>query len=129
MVFSTTSKNIYLRHDTFLFLCATCKVDGEDRWEYSEVNIERHVALNSDGTFDITRSSYPSAVWAYVMKPGTLQLKGTVMHGTLTDQFGGHEMSLCLDIFITNDNGTLQWKVPYVHTIPLRTIPLPILFL
>jgi hypothetical protein len=131
MVFSTTSKNIYLRWEDFIFLCATCKVGDEDRWQYSEVNIDDHIWFTSDWNFDISGGSshINDLGLAYAMKPGTLQLQGTVIQGTLRDEMGGHELSLCLDLYITNDKGSLKWELPYVHTTPLRTIPLPIFFL
>ncbi|KAF4200936.1 hypothetical protein CNMCM8927_002286 [Aspergillus lentulus] len=116
MVFSSTSKNIYFRKDDsyVLYLCATCKVGDEDRWQYSEIPFDGYLTLTSDGKFDITGSTGQHVSWGYAMKPETLRLKGTVMHGTLRDELGGHEMSLCLDIVITNDKGILNWKVPVV---------------
>jgi hypothetical protein len=50
------------------------------------------------------------------MKAGTIQLHGTVFRGTLRDDLGGYELSICLDLFIENDNGTLKKKIPYVCT-------------
>jgi hypothetical protein len=54
-----------------------------------------------------------------VMKLETIQLHGTVFRGTLRDDLGGHEMSICLDLFIENDNGVLKKKTPYVSPLPL----------
>jgi hypothetical protein len=121
MVFSSTSRDIYLRQEGgALFLCATCKVGDGDEWQYSEIYIDRNLGLTSDGKFDITGCIldwHPG--WTSVMKPGTLQLKGTVMYGTLLNGLGGHEMSICLDVIIENDRGTLKRKIPYVPPPPL----------
>ncbi|GFF22961.1 hypothetical protein IFM46972_00516 [Aspergillus udagawae] len=114
MVFGSASRDIYLRQEGLpLSLCATCKVGDDDEWKYSEISIDRNLGLASDGKFDITGCFMGSRLgWTNIMKPGTLQLKGTVMYGTLIDELGGHEMSICLDLFIDNDRGTLKKRIP-----------------
>ncbi|GIC88157.1 uncharacterized protein Aud_004548 [Aspergillus udagawae] len=114
MVFGSASRDIYLRQEGLpLSLCATCKVGDDDEWKYSEISIDRNLGLASDGKFDITGCFMGSRLgWTNIMKPGTLQLKGTVMYGTLIDELGGHEMSICPDLFIDNDRGTLKKRIP-----------------
>jgi hypothetical protein len=121
MVFSSTSKDIYLRYEGTLYLCATCKVEmcqiNEDVWLYSEICLEDILGFTDDGKFDITShlgAEREQGPWTKVMKAGTIQLHGTVFRGTLRDDLGGYELSICLDLFIENDNGTLKKKIPYV---------------
>ncbi|KAL5049524.1 hypothetical protein BDW71DRAFT_204780 [Aspergillus fruticulosus] len=112
MVFSSTSKDIYLRLDgDFLFLCATCKVSNDsDQWKHSEIYLDEFLGISSDGKFDITRRM--ENPYHTIMKPGTLYLKGSVMSLTLIDELGGHELSICLDLLFENSNGTLVWNPP-----------------
>lgn len=131
MVFSVSSKDISisLKGDlTYLF--ATCKTkSGEWNDKNPPINLDWYIGLNDSGFYmtlanDDKNFDRVANPFAKHMKPGNVKLKyGSVLSGTLKDEYGGKEVSLCLDLcFAIDDDGHLAYLPLYAPLFPAKNL-------
>lgn len=116
MPFSSSSKDISLYvNDGLTYLSATCRTQDGDWNQSHDINLDWYIGFDSNGftmTLVADQSSYEPGGEPFTkhMKPGTIKLKyNSILSGVLSDEYGGQEVSLCLDLCFGNVDGQLTY--------------------
>ncbi|KAG2002079.1 hypothetical protein GB937_009744 [Aspergillus fischeri] len=125
------SKNIYIQTTEktddphsgagATYLHATCQAN-DGSWVENSTRLDDKIWYDPDhkrwtlgnpdweGWWTTLPDGQPPPLLIDQVKPGTLQLKGgNLLTATLTQEYGGKDMAICLDFFFSNNDGKLEY--------------------